>query len=177
MTARERKERKAIMKTFTIDEQDNITAFGSKEEATTGTAGLAFSSQKELTKLSAEWPVSRLIEIWNGFAGVPPFGDLKPVKKFTDRKVAVARTWQAIQRLDAEATSGPEAEAKPEPVAAPVPGPVAGLAPSEQASFSESAAAPESAAVAPQVPDVTPVIATTPAPSKRQPHRRHLSAR
>lgn len=150
------------MKTFTIDEQNNITAFGSKEEAA-GATGLAFSSQKELTKLSAEWPVSRLIEIWNGFAGVAPFGELKPVKKFTDRKVAVARIWQAIQRLDAEATSGPEAEAKPEPIAVAVPEPVAAIAPAavqEPASVPESAAAPESAAVAPQVPDVTPVIAT-----------------
>ena len=30
-----------------------------------------------------------------------PFGDLKPVKKFTDRKSAVARIWQAVQRLAA----------------------------------------------------------------------------
>ena len=29
------------------------------------------------------------------------FGDLKPVKKFTDRKSAVARIWKAIQKLDA----------------------------------------------------------------------------
>ena len=86
------------MKTFTIDENNNITVLGTKEEAT-GANGLAFSSQKELAKLSAEWPVSRLIEIWNGFAGVPPFGELKPVKKFTDRKVAIGRIWQAIQRL------------------------------------------------------------------------------
>jgi hypothetical protein len=30
---------------------------------------------------------------------VAPFDDLKPVKKFTDRKTAVARTWRAVQRL------------------------------------------------------------------------------
>jgi hypothetical protein len=28
-----------------------------------------------------------------------PFDDLKPVKKFTDRKAAVARIWKAVQRL------------------------------------------------------------------------------
>ncbi|NWF83030.1 MAG: DUF3489 domain-containing protein, partial [Bryobacteraceae bacterium] len=28
-----------------------------------------------------------------------PFGDLKPVKKFTDRKTAVARIWKAVQAL------------------------------------------------------------------------------
>ena len=31
-----------------------------------------------------------------------PFTDLKPVKKFTDRKVAVARIWAAVQRLSSD---------------------------------------------------------------------------
>jgi hypothetical protein len=39
-----------------------------------------------VVKLTAEWPVSRLIDTWNGFAGVAPFDELKPVKKFTSRK-------------------------------------------------------------------------------------------
>jgi hypothetical protein len=30
---------------------------------------------------------------------VVPFGDLKPIKKFTDRKTATARIWKAIQTL------------------------------------------------------------------------------
>jgi len=30
---------------------------------------------------------------------VAPFDDLKPVKKFTNRKAAVSRVWQAIARL------------------------------------------------------------------------------
>lgn len=50
-------------------------------------------------KLAGEWPGSRLVEIWNFFAGVAPFTELKPVKKFTSRKMAVARTWEAVQRL------------------------------------------------------------------------------
>jgi hypothetical protein len=37
--------------------------------------------------------------VWNVFAGVVPFDDLKPVKKFTDRKTAVSRIWKAIQAL------------------------------------------------------------------------------
>src|SRR5690606_31110304 len=45
----------------------------------------------------------RLVQVWNSFAGVAPFDDLKPVKKFTDRKTAVARVWKAVQRLDAPA--------------------------------------------------------------------------
>ena len=43
--------------------------------------------------------MSRLIEVWNSFAGVAPFNNLKPVKKFPDRKAAVARIWEAVQRL------------------------------------------------------------------------------
>jgi hypothetical protein len=30
---------------------------------------------------------------------VVPFDDLKPVRKFTDRKTAIARIWKAVQRL------------------------------------------------------------------------------
>jgi hypothetical protein len=101
------------MKTFTIDEQNSITVFATKEEAS-GATGLAFCSQKELAKLTAEWPVGRFVGIWKGFAGVAPFGELKPVKKFTDRKTAVARIWQALQRLDANgAASVPEPEGQP----------------------------------------------------------------
>ena len=53
------------------------------------------------SKVTAEWPLSRFAETWNSFAGVVPFDDLKPVKKFTDRKSAVGRIWAAIQRLTA----------------------------------------------------------------------------
>ena len=52
-----------------------------------------------MTRLASEWPGSRLVEVWNSFAGVAPFTDLKPVKKFTNRKAAVARIWAAVQRL------------------------------------------------------------------------------
>jgi Protein of unknown function (DUF3489) len=122
VTTRARNERITEMKTFTIDETNNITVFAAKEEAT-GANGLAFSSQKELAKLTAEWPAGRFIGIWNGFAGVAGFGaDLKPVKKFTDRKAAVARIWQAIQKLDAAEVPVSEATSVPEtPAAAEVP--------------------------------------------------------
>ncbi len=65
------------MPVFTIDATNNITAHA---ELPAGAEG-AFSTAKELAKLTAEWPVSRLIETWNSFAGVAPFQDLKPVKK------------------------------------------------------------------------------------------------
>ena len=85
------------MATFTIDSHNNITAHaGLPADADESEL---FSNQKELAKLTAGWPASRLVDIWNSFAGVAPFDDLKPVKKFTDRAAAVARIWKAIARL------------------------------------------------------------------------------
>jgi len=96
------------MKTYTIDKENSITAFASKEEAGEGET---FSTQQELASLVAEWPADRLIEIWNGIPG------LTPVKKFTDRKSAVSRIWKAIQSLDGGATEAasmaPERANKP----------------------------------------------------------------
>jgi hypothetical protein len=86
---------------FTISGDNNITAFATPEAAqgTLALGAMAFSSKKDLTKLASDWPATRLVETWNVFAGVAPFGDLKPVKKFTDRKTAVERIWQAVQKL------------------------------------------------------------------------------
>lgn len=85
------------MTTFTLDTDNNITAHDATPAAQDNV--VAFATEKELSKLSGDWPVTRFVEVWNAFAGAPPFGDLKPVKKFTDRKTAAARIWKAIQAL------------------------------------------------------------------------------
>ena len=85
------------MTTFTLDTDNSITAHDAPPAAQDNM--VAFATEKEMTKLSADWPITRFVEVWNAFAGAPPFGDLKPVKKFTDRKTAVARIWKAIQAL------------------------------------------------------------------------------
>ncbi len=77
------------MATFTIDSDNNITAHAGLPAG--ADESQSFTTQKELAKLTADWPVSRLIDTWNSFAGAAPFNDLKPVKKFTNRKAAVAR--------------------------------------------------------------------------------------
>jgi hypothetical protein len=89
------------MSTFTIDSNNNIAVFASQEEATAAQINNAefFGSARELNKLAGSWPNNRLVEVWNSFAGVAPFTNLKPVKKFPDRKAAVTRIWEAIQRL------------------------------------------------------------------------------
>lgn len=85
------------MTTFAIDTDNTITAYAAGDAIPEEQA--RFASEKELAKLAATWPSDRLVEVWNSFAGAPPFGDLKPVKKFTDRKTAVARIWKAVQAL------------------------------------------------------------------------------
>jgi hypothetical protein len=77
------------MKSFSID-RDNRTAALAGSRKTEN----AFHSEAELYKLTADWPVSRLVEIWNSIPG------FTAVKKFKDRKTAVARIWKAIQNLE-----------------------------------------------------------------------------
>ncbi len=78
--------------TFVIDAENNITAMGGRDGDSI--QGERFGTQQELGALAAAWPGNRLAEIWNSIPG------LTPVKKFTDRKAAVARIWKAIQSLD-----------------------------------------------------------------------------
>jgi Protein of unknown function (DUF3489) len=96
---------------FTLDADNNITAYASTEEANQGdTAGLIhFDSQSTLAKVSADWPMSRFVEIWNGIPGQ------SPVKKFQDRKKAIARVWAAIQPLAGNGQPDEAEAATPEP--------------------------------------------------------------
>jgi hypothetical protein len=103
--------RNPMSSTFTIDDSNNITAYASAEEASHGDAAslVHFNSQATLTKVSTDWPMSRFVEIWNGIPGQPP------VKKFQDRKKAVARVWSAIQPLAGNGQPDEATGAKPEP--------------------------------------------------------------
>jgi hypothetical protein len=66
------------MKTFTIDTENNITAYGFAEEAAAASATPldSFASQKDLAGLVAGWSAERLVATWNGPPGV------EPVKRF-----------------------------------------------------------------------------------------------
>ena len=82
--------------TFVIDADNNITAYTDAIAPQNGELKLneqSFSTEKELATLAASWPGTRLIEIWNTLPGA------QPIKKFTDRKTAVARIWKAAQAL------------------------------------------------------------------------------
>jgi hypothetical protein len=95
------------MTTFTIDNDNNITAFGSAEEAAAATTTPfdTFASEQELAELVAGWPAERLVSVWNSLPGVTP------VRRFKNSNAA-SRIWERIQGLGEAAK--PEAEpAKP----------------------------------------------------------------
>jgi hypothetical protein len=89
--------------TYSIDAESNLSVHPDRDDAIqeAGTTGAAFASEAQINEATALWPASRLVEVWNSFAGAPPFAELKEVKRFTDRKSAVTRIWTAAQRLGA----------------------------------------------------------------------------
>jgi hypothetical protein len=89
------------MPTYSIDVENNLAVHPDKDAALkeAGANGAAFATEAELSEATALWPANRLVDVWNGFAGAPPFAELKEVKRFTDRKSAVTRIWTAAQRL------------------------------------------------------------------------------
>jgi hypothetical protein len=94
------------MTTFTINEQNEIVAFATAEEAATPAPSESFTSEQELAQVAASWPAERLVAIWNSLAGVTP------VKKFKDGKAAVGKIWARIQRLGQSAAPKTEQPAK-----------------------------------------------------------------
>ena len=87
------------MTIFTIDSENNITAHGSESEIT-DKGSERFTSEKELAALVADWPGMRLVDVWNGIPG------LTRIKRFTNRPVATARIWRAVQSLVPAESSG-----------------------------------------------------------------------
>jgi hypothetical protein len=102
------KENPTEMTTYTISGENNMTAFASASEAAQGDdrTTLVFDSKAELSRIAAEWPMSRLVEIYNSIPGHAE------VKRFADRGRAVARIWEAIQPLgrNVSATAAQQAD-------------------------------------------------------------------
>ncbi len=111
------------MTTFTINADNNITAYPTLDhaEAAISVGAQAFTTEKQLAKIAEDWPIARLVDTWNGFAGVVPFDALKPVKKFENRAKAVARIWTAIQALAPLPAAADPVTPFDEPAAPPVP--------------------------------------------------------
>ncbi|MDQ6708361.1 MAG: DUF3489 domain-containing protein [Acidobacteriota bacterium] len=98
------------MKTFTIENETNITAHATPQDAESVPRAERFTTAAALAALAADWAPERLVAIWNSLPGA------RPVTKFQDRKTAVKRIWKVIQGL-----GEPVANAAPKrPHAAPV---------------------------------------------------------
>src|SRR4051812_14132557 len=83
--------RRKHMKAFTITDDSRISLLDPKQA--TSEAAQIFGTEEELATLAAEFPAARLVALWNNLPGA------QPVKKFTDRKTAIARIWKAVQAL------------------------------------------------------------------------------
>ena len=146
------------MKSFTIDiETNNITVHASAKEAEAVPNSERFGSEAALAKIAANWPASRLIEIWNSLPGE------NPVRKFKDRATAVSRIWKALQSLGETAPAAEEATPVPEvapavelPETVPVPEPEASETAQPEGVIPESTEPAVATPVAPQTPDVAP---------------------
>lgn len=84
---------KIVMKTFVINHTNCAKVYDSREGAPKNRNGAGFGTQNELAAVSADWPMLRLVAIWNQLPSV------KPVRKFRDRSTALRRIWSAIQTL------------------------------------------------------------------------------
>jgi hypothetical protein len=89
------------MPNYSIDIDNNLAVHPDTDAAMkeAGATGAKFDTEAQLNEATTSWPTSHLVQVWNSFAGAPPFADLNEVKKFTDHKTATARIWTAAQRL------------------------------------------------------------------------------
>jgi len=76
---------------FHVTPEDHIRVIKEPGPADSNAGGSTFASEQEFEELIHEWPMKRLVEIWNRLPG------LEPVARFTDRKTAIRRIWRALQ--------------------------------------------------------------------------------
>jgi hypothetical protein len=100
------------MTTFTIDTENNITAFAAPDQAEAVIAAGAqpFATSEELTQLATGWPAERLLAIWNSLPGVTQ------AKGFKTSKAAATKIWRRIQIMvepQKPVEAAPKAERKP----------------------------------------------------------------
>jgi hypothetical protein len=64
------------------------------------------ASRDEWEGIAGQWPLKRLVAIWNSFPGVTP------VEKFTSRQIALERIWRAVERPEEACRNGSAKPAK-----------------------------------------------------------------
>ena len=81
---------------FLLSPDGTISVFPAEPDARAALAcgDSLFEHLADLKRLTAEWPITRLVSLWNGIPGVAP------IRKFRDRTTAWKRIWDAIQALE-----------------------------------------------------------------------------
>lgn len=80
-------EGKTNMNRYTIAEDNHVHAVASTESNDS-----VFAGEQELQQLAGDWPMCRLVAVWNQLPGV------RAVARFENRSVAVRRIWQALKQ-------------------------------------------------------------------------------
>jgi Protein of unknown function (DUF3489) len=91
--------------TFTIDDHNRIETSVETAEPVCGLP--RFATHQELQTLAADWPSSRLLQVWNHIPGNTP------VKKFTNRQTAIRRIWNCLESRAMTATTPVVCQSKP----------------------------------------------------------------
>src|SRR5438046_3179065 len=76
---------------FYVTPEDHIRTSDEQRRTETDNGGSSFAREQEMQELASQWPMKRLVEIWNRLPGV------EPVARFTDRKTAIGRIWRELQ--------------------------------------------------------------------------------
>src|SRR5438105_4362267 len=76
---------------FHVTTEDDIRVIDEQGPGEMEAGDSTFASEQQLHQLAKEWPMKRLVAIWNRLPGV------QGVARFTDRKTAIARIWRAVQ--------------------------------------------------------------------------------
>ena len=74
---------------FFLTPEDRLATIEEGMEPPDG--GVAFTSERQLYELAQDWPLGRLVRLWNALPGV------QPVHRFENRAVAARRLWRALQ--------------------------------------------------------------------------------
>jgi hypothetical protein len=134
--------------TFTINAENTISAHANLKQAEAVEGAEHFRNEAALAKLAGNWPIARLVEIWNSLPGVTP------VKKFKDRPTGVARIWKAIQELELAAPAQAEPVAEEAVTSEAIAEPAVATEP--EPTQDDPASTPQET---PQSPDVAPEVA------------------
>lgn len=92
-TGSETCEVKTFMKIFVIDSYNATKTYASGKAVHDFSGGTQFSNEREFGAATKDFTAARLVAVWNELPGVTP------VRRFTNRTIALRRMWEVIRAL------------------------------------------------------------------------------